>query len=202
LEDIMSIMPRMGRCLHCGHDHGNGFGDERLLDALKRISELEAALATPAPLSDEPVAEIEEDLPDYGLACEARGWNKAVRAMRRAAPATPSDKQEAVADMENAVLSDERMAGIAPGAVRRVLQVLGDILAAPPAQSAEQDRIDAEPKVRYCPSCGSIGPVDAKYRDCCPDGSDARMVPEKFAEKCRDTFKVAIDAMLKRSAND
>jgi hypothetical protein len=49
-----------------------------------------------------------------------------------------------------------------------------------------------EPMARFCPGCGSVGPVDAKYRDCCPDGSKARMVPAKFAEDCHDLFKLAI----------
>ena len=50
----------------------------------------------------------------------------------------------------------------------------------------------AEKLVRYCPGCGSVGPVEAKYRDCCPDGNEARMIPEALANKCRDTFKIAI----------
>lgn len=45
-----------------------------------------------------------------------------------------------------------------------------------------------EPLVRYCPDCGSIGPVPATARDCCPDGQHARMVPENFAKSCRETF--------------
>ena len=57
-----------------------------------------------------------------------------------------------------------------------------------------------EALVRYCPGCGSIGPVQAKFRDCCPDGSDARMVPAKFAEKCRDTFQIAIRNICTPSA--
>jgi hypothetical protein len=61
----------------------------------------------------------------------------------------------------------------------------------------------AEPLVRYCPGCGSIGPVESKYRDCCPDGNQARMIPAGLAEKCRDTFKVAINGMLAdAAAND
>lgn len=49
-----------------------------------------------------------------------------------------------------------------------------------------------EPLVRYCPDCGSIGPVPATARDCCPDGGHARMVPENFAKSCRETFLRAI----------
>lgn len=51
-----------------------------------------------------------------------------------------------------------------------------------------------EPMTRYCPGCGSIGPVDARYRDCCPDGSQARVIPQSLAEKCRDTFRLVVDA--------
>ncbi|WP_423457996.1 hypothetical protein [Ottowia sp. VDI28] len=55
--------------------------------------------------------------------------------------------------------------------------------------------ISAEPLVRYCPGCGSVGPVDSKYRDCCPDGNEARMIPQALAEKCRDTFKIAVGVL-------
>lgn len=54
---------------------------------------------------------------------------------------------------------------------------------------------NAEPLVRYCPGCGSVGPVESEYRDCCPDGGEARMVPAPLAEKCRDTFKIAVKAL-------
>lgn len=61
----------------------------------------------------------------------------------------------------------------------------------------------AEPVVRYCPGCGSIGPVSGEYKNCCPDGDEARVIPKALAEKCRDTFQVAILAMLaEQAAND
>ncbi len=53
-----------------------------------------------------------------------------------------------------------------------------------------------EPLVRYCPGCGSVGPVDGKYRDCCPDGGRARMIPEPLANQCRDTFQIAVRELL------
>lgn len=60
-----------------------------------------------------------------------------------------------------------------------------------------------EPLVRYCPGCGSIGAVETKYRDCCPDGNEARMIPQALAEKCRATFRLAIKAaMADAAAND
>lgn len=49
--------------------------------------------------------------------------------------------------------------------------------------------------VRYCPGCGSTGPVDPKYRDCCPDGSLAFSVPKAFAEQCHGTFTLALRAL-------
>lgn len=51
-----------------------------------------------------------------------------------------------------------------------------------------------EPVVRFCPGCGSVGEVPNKYRDCCPDGSHARMIPESLAHRCRDLFRLALDA--------
>jgi hypothetical protein len=154
-------------------------------------------------------AEAVKLIKDYGFAVlkHQNNWlGEAYEALLRAliatpAPlATPSDKQEAVAWIERCVLDEMRETN--GGVSTVVYPKQGDpnydevpLYAAPLAQSAEQDRIDAEPHVRYCPSCGSIGPVEAKYRDCCPDGSDARMVPEKFAQKCRDTFHLAIDSI-------
>ena len=61
--------------------------------------------------------------------------------------------------------------------------------AAPAPQPAQPETL-----VRYCPDCGSIGPVPASARDCCPDGQRARMVPENFAKSCRETFMRAISA--------
>ena len=54
----------------------------------------------------------------------------------------------------------------------------------------------SEALVRYCPGCGSIGTVEEKYLDCCPDGIEARMIPQALAQKCRDTFKMAVDGLL------
>lgn len=58
----------------------------------------------------------------------------------------------------------------------------------------------AERLVRYCPGCGSVGPVEGKYHDCCPDGGEARMVPAPLAEKCRDTFKIAVKLLCADAA--
>lgn len=48
---------------------------------------------------------------------------------------------------------------------------------------------------RFCPGCGSVGEIDlTKYRDCCPDGTGARMIPESVARKCHDLFTLALAA--------
>lgn len=54
----------------------------------------------------------------------------------------------------------------------------------------------AEPLVRYCPGCGIVGPVEGEYLDCCPDGNEARMIPEALARKCHDTFRLAVDGAI------
>lgn len=46
----------------------------------------------------------------------------------------------------------------------------------------------AQGLVRYCPECGHVGAVSMEARDCCPDGSRARMVPLKAAEQARVGF--------------
>ena len=43
------------------------------------------------------------------------------------------------------------------------------------AAKAWNARKPLEPLTRFCPGCGSVGDVPAKYRDCCPDGSHARV---------------------------
>lgn len=54
----------------------------------------------------------------------------------------------------------------------------------------------AEPLVRFCPGCGSVGEIGDGYRDCCPDGNEARMIPEKLAGKCQDLFQTALRGVL------
>lgn len=68
-----------------------------------------------------------------------------------------------------------------------------------PSNQSEHKLDMVEPLVRYCPGCGSIGPVDNKYLDCCPDGSDARMIPQALAEKCQHTFRSAIKKITARA---
>lgn len=47
----MSLLPRMGTCFHCGHDHGEGFGSPSEVELRKRIGELEQKLAATAAAS-------------------------------------------------------------------------------------------------------------------------------------------------------
>lgn len=55
---------------------------------------------------------------------------------------------------------------------------------------------EREALIRFRPGCGSVGAVEAKFRDCCPDGSQARMIPEALAHKCHDLFGLALKAAL------
>ncbi len=75
------------------------------------------------------------------------------------------------------------------------------VLALPAALASAP--VAGEALVRYCPGCGSVGPVEEKYRDCCPDGNQARMIPARLAEQCHDTFRIAIKVLLAdAAAND
>jgi hypothetical protein len=142
--------------------------------AVAVIEEL-AALATPAPLSDEPVAwYIPDDKGNIyqttGYAHEAAQWKqiyKTVLPLYAAPIATPSDKQEAVAyqgrDFDgNWHPFTREMFDTAGGDDNPSVRKL---YAAPLAQSAEQDRIDAEP-------FGYIEPQSLEY-----------MKDPKFAEE-------------------
>ena len=62
------------------------------------------------------------------------------------------------------------------------------------AAAPQQPAVQPEPMARFCPGCGSVGPVPEKYRDCCPDGDKARMIPEALARHCHDLFHLALSA--------
>lgn len=69
------------------------------------------------------------------------------------------------------------------------------------ALAAEVERLrkdagHAEPMTRFCPGCGSVGEVPKKYRDCCPDGGDSRVIPTNLANKCHDLFQGALQAAM------
>jgi hypothetical protein len=71
-------------------------------------------------------------------------------------------------------------------AMAKIARAAGDALALLTAEP--------EPMARFCPGCGSVGEVPSKYRDCCPDGGRARVIPESLAKHCRDLFQLAINA--------
>ncbi len=58
----------------------------------------------------------------------------------------------------------------------------------------ERFRQQSEAMTRFCPGCGSVGPVPDPYHDCCPDGGKARMIPEPLARHCHDLFHLALSA--------
>lgn len=62
------------------------------------------------------------------------------------------------------------------------------MLTAAPTPPAQGEKL-----VRFCPGCGSVGDVPDTFRDCCPDGSNARMIPEDLATRCHDLFLLALD---------
>ncbi|MCL4627714.1 hypothetical protein [Burkholderia multivorans] len=49
-----------------------------------------------------------------------------------------------------------------------------------------------EEMIRFCPECGHLGDIAAGYEACCPDWSQARVVPKRFAELCAETFKLCV----------
>ena len=60
----------------------------------------------------------------------------------------------------------------------------------------------AEPMLRFCAGCGSVGAVPETYLDCCPDGSDARVIPAVLADKCRGLFQMALATALTPEAGE
>ena len=59
---------------------------------------------------------------------------------------------------------------------------------------------DAEMLVRFCPECGHVGPVASGYTNCCPDGINAREIPGKLAEQCRELFMRAVHPQTEDAA--
>ena len=62
------------------------------------------------------------------------------------------------------------------------------------AAKAWNARKPLEPMTRFCPGCGSVGEVPAKSRDCCPDGSQARVIPAALAQQCHAYIRALEDA--------
>ncbi|ACH72943.1 hypothetical protein [Burkholderia cenocepacia] len=70
-----------------------------------------------------------------------------------------------------------------------VLQRAIGLLASPVEQSAAAQ---VEEMIRFCPECGRLADIPVGYEACCPDWSEARMVPKRFAELCAETFRLCV----------
>lgn len=55
-----------------------------------------------------------------------------------------------------------------------------------------EDLTFQEALVRFCPGCGCVGDVDGFYKNCCPDGYKARMIPQSMAGECHELFQLAV----------
>ncbi|OJA66547.1 hypothetical protein BGV71_31685 [Burkholderia ubonensis] len=53
--------------------------------------------------------------------------------------------------------------------------------------------------IRFCPECGRLGDIPAGYEACCPDWSQARIVPKRFAELCAETFRLCVSQPFPQS---
>ena len=82
----------------------------------------------------------------------------------------------------------------------KLIEYIHAHFAAPVAQSTA-GAAKGQKVVRYCPGCGSVGPVESKYRDCCPDGNVAFDVPEEFAKQCHGTFSLALRTLAAPALN-
>ncbi|WP_254221771.1 hypothetical protein [Burkholderia multivorans] len=58
----------------------------------------------------------------------------------------------------------------------------------------------SEETIRFCPECGRLGDIPAGYEACCPDWSQARIVPKRFAELCAETFRLCVTQPFPQSA--
>lgn len=45
-----------------------------------------------------------------------------------------------------------------------------------------------EKLIRYCPACGSMGPIEKDHLTCCPDSDEAEMISKKIAEQASVGF--------------
>lgn len=78
------------------------------------------------------------------------------------------------------------------------MRALADLLEIPlPTLEPEAWRKDhGENAVRYCPDCGHIGEVEPQHRDCCPDGSHARMIRPDIAQQARYGFYARLGSQV------
>lgn len=90
---------------------------------------------------------------------------------------------------------NEQFGEITNGAYFLAHQVEARCASAAPATTQAGQVVSAEELARFCPACGSVGDVGPAYRDCCPDGNEARLIPKRLAEKCHELFKVALSTM-------
>ncbi|WP_231136680.1 hypothetical protein [Burkholderia multivorans] len=58
----------------------------------------------------------------------------------------------------------------------------------------------AEEMIRFCPECGRLGDIPAGYDACCPDWSQARIVPKRFEELCAEAFRLCVSQPFPQSA--
>ncbi|KWB89891.1 hypothetical protein [Burkholderia ubonensis] len=75
-------------------------------------------------------------------------------------------------------------------------RALGFIESRSPAMAAAAP---AEEMIRFCPECGRLGDIPAGYEACCPDWSQARIVPKRFAELCAETFRLCVSQPFPQS---
>lgn len=66
--------------------------------------------------------------------------------------------------------------------------------------NAQAAAAPAEEMIRFCPECGRLGDIPAGYEACCPDWSQARIVPKRFAELCAETFRLCVTQPFPQSA--
>lgn len=70
------------------------------------------------------------------------------------------------------------------------------------SENPNKAQAPAESMLRFCAGCGSVGAVPDTYLNCCPDGSDARVIPATLANKCRSLFQMAIADALASKAGE
>ncbi|MCA8411579.1 hypothetical protein LGN03_08990 [Burkholderia multivorans] len=77
-----------------------------------------------------------------------------------------------------------------------LVELAEEVRAMAPAMAAAAP---AEEMIRFCPECGRLGDIPAGYEACCPDWSQARIVPKRFAELCAETFRLCVSQPLPQS---
>jgi hypothetical protein len=82
-----------------------------------------------------------------------------------------------------------------------VIEFAGALLAEQSAAPVEQPAAaPIEEMIRFCPECGHLGDITAGYEACCPDWSQARVVPKRFAELCAETFRLCVSQPFPKSS--